>query len=118
MSLGKHRIEIFMEKCKTDLAVNINKKNKIMPPQLITLVQNLQSLTAQIASIVLSSTAGASNAPQNVQAAYASLQSASATLATDIAATPFVLATVQNDAVNLQSAVTALAAALASPSNP
>jgi hypothetical protein len=46
------------------------------------------------------------------------LQSASATLATDIAATPFVLATVQNDAVNLQSAVTALAAALASPSNP
>lgn len=89
-----------------------------MPPQLITLVQNLQSVTSQIAALVLASSGGASSAPQNVQAAYATLLSASATLATDISASPFVLATVQSDAVALQSAVTALAAALASPSNP
>lgn len=87
-----------------------------MNTQLVQLVNALQSLTEQIVAIVIPGTA--SGAPQNVQDAYAALQSAQATLATDIAASPFVLATVQNDAVALQTAVTALAAALASPSNP
>ena len=99
------------------------KKEKIMPPQLVQLVQSLQTLTSQIANIVLNNGGSPGNpnpssAPQNVQAAYAALNTACATLATDIAATPFVSATVEADVVTLQQAVAALQTALANPSNP
>jgi hypothetical protein len=118
----KHLIEIEAFLCE-NFSVSVKQKttNKVknMSPQLIQLVQNLQALTSQIAAIVLAtSTGGASGAPQNVQAAYAVVQTASATLATDIAATPFVSATVENDVVVLLSAVQALQTALANPSNP
>jgi uncharacterized protein len=119
--LGKHLIEIEFVKCENNSSVNIKHKtkDKTMPPQLVQLVQNLQSLTSQIAAIVLASTGtNPSSAPQNVQAAFATVQAASATLATDIAATPFVSATVENDVSALQSALTALQTALANPSNP
>lgn len=87
-----------------------------MPPQLVTLVAQLQTLAANIASIVNQTTTG--TVPNNVSAAYAALTTALTQLNTDISASTFVLATVQNDTVTVQSALTALAAALASPSNP
>jgi sensor histidine kinase regulating citrate/malate metabolism len=88
-----------------------------MNPQLVTLVQQLQALTASIAALVIP-TNPSGTVPLNVQAAYATLQTATAQLSTDISAATFVIATVQADLVNVQAAVTNLATALASPSTP
>ncbi len=107
----------FWKKCKKCSVKNQPKKENIMPPKLIALIENLQTLTQQIAEIVLAS-GGPVTAPQNVKDAYAGLQAASAQLASDMTASPFVLETVRADAVALQQAVTALGAALANPSTP
>ena len=91
-----------------------------MPPQLVTLIQQLQSLTSSIAAIVLAggSTGTPTAAPVNVQTAYTALQAASAQLATDIAAATYVQATVSADLTAIQIALTALNNAVVSPSNP
>jgi hypothetical protein len=56
--------------------------------------------------------------PLNIAAAYTALIAAEDQLETDMSAPSFNLATVQNDCVAVQSALTAFASALASPSNP
>jgi hypothetical protein len=84
------------------------------------LVQQLQSLTASIAALVVPSTGTGTPtaAPQNVQSAYAALQTASSQLSTDLAAATYVSATIQTDLTNLQLALTALHTAVLNPSTP